>query len=271
MRLRSHLAIWSSLVALYVVSLLLGLKVIPLPKLRSRATPIAWSSWQAPDPEEIPEGHAGDEIRYGLNVFENTPWFAPRYTGNRLTCGDCHVENGTAPYASPLVGMTKIYPTFNRRAGRVISLRRRIQQCFVRSENGLPPAGNSPEMEGLIAYIQWLSRPEPDHKPFSGRGLIELPRLQPNPARGAQIYAMHCAGCHGEDGAGSRPMMPPLWGPESFNDGAGMNNISKMARFVQYNMPQNRRGTLSAQEAYDVSAFIHAQPRPRFNPAYTKY
>jgi len=65
--------------------------------------------------------------------------------------------------------------------------------------------------------------------------------------------------------------MPALWGPESFNDGAGMNGISKMARFVQFNMPQNRRGTLSAQDAYDVAAYIHAQPRPRFNSAYKNY
>jgi len=66
-------------------------------------------------------------------------------------------------------------------------------------------------------------------------------------------------------------MFPPLWGSNSFNDGAGMNGIPKMAAFVQHNMPQNRMGILSAQEAYDVSAYIHAQPRPAFNPAYAKF
>ncbi len=44
-----------------------------------------------------------------------------------------------------------------------------------------------------------------------------------------------------------------------------------MAAFVQHNMPQNRPGILTPQEAYDVSAFIHAQPRPAFNPAYKNY
>jgi thiosulfate dehydrogenase len=50
-----------------------------------------------------------------------------------------------------------------------------------------------------------------------------------------------------------------------------MNGIPKMAAFVQHNMPQNRMGILSAQEAYDVSAYIHAQPRPAFNPVYAKF
>ena len=44
-----------------------------------------------------------------------------------------------------------------------------------------------------------------------------------------------------------------------------------MAAFVKQNMPQNRMGILTAQQAYDVSAFIHQQPRPAFNPAYKNF
>lgn len=272
MKLRSHLAFWFSLAAIYALIVLFGVGYIPLPKLlHTAAKPVVWSAWQAPDPNTIPAGPAGDSIRYGIHLFQETPWYAPQYTGNKLSCSDCHIANGIAPYATPLVGMTTIYPTYNKRAGRVISLRERIQECFVRSENGRPLPKNSREMDALVAYIGWLSQPEPTHKPFIGRGLIELPPLLPDPKRGEQIYAEQCAGCHGENGAGSLPMMPPLWGPGSFNDAAGMATISKMARFVQYNMPQNRRGILSAQDAYDVSAFIHTKPRPRFNPAYKKY
>ena len=50
-----------------------------------------------------------------------------------------------------------------------------------------------------------------------------------------------------------------------------MNGIEKMAAFVQFNMPQNRRGILSAQDAYDVAAFLHTMPRPAFNTAYSRY
>jgi len=160
---------------------------------------------------------------------------------------------------------------YRQRAGRVISLKDRIQECFVRSENGHPLPYDSPQMDALVAYMQWLSRPQPAYRKFFGRGLIDLPPLKPDPKHGAQIYAEHCTGCHGENGAGSLPLMPPLWGPDSFNDGAGMSRVSKMAPFVQYNMPQNRRGILSAQDAYDVSAYIDSKPRPAFNPAYKNY
>ncbi|MGC1781441.1 MAG: c-type cytochrome [Acidobacteriaceae bacterium] len=270
MRLRHHLGIWSALVGVYVLALLLGLGYI---RLRNpfRAKPVVWSAWQTPDSDNIPEGPLGDRIRYGSQIFDQTPWYVPKYTGAMVSCTSCHIQGGIAPYSAPVVGMTRIYPTYNKRAGRVISLRERIQECFVRSENGHPLPEDGPEMRALLAYIGWLSQPEPTHQPFSGRGLIDLPPLQPDPARGEKIYAVQCAGCHGVNGEGSRPLMPPLWGPDSFNDGAGMDRISKMAPFVQYNMPQNRRGILSAQDAYDVSAFIHSKPRPKFNPAYTKY
>jgi len=62
-----------------------------------------------------------------------------------------------------------------------------------------------------------------------------------------------------------------LWGPASFNDGAGMSGVQKMAKFVQHNMPQNAPGSLSPQQAYDLAAYIEGKPRPKMNPAYTKY
>ncbi len=39
-----------------------------------------------------------------------------------------------------------------------------------------------------------------------------------------------------------------------------MNQIAKMAAFVQHNMPQNAPDTLTPQEAYDVAAFVHSKP-----------
>jgi thiosulfate dehydrogenase len=50
-----------------------------------------------------------------------------------------------------------------------------------------------------------------------------------------------------------------------------MNNLQKMAAFVQHNMPQNRMGILSPQDAYDVSASVQLQPRPAFNKAYKHF
>ena len=50
-----------------------------------------------------------------------------------------------------------------------------------------------------------------------------------------------------------------------------MNKPQKMPSFVFHSMPQNAPGTRTAQEAYDVSAYICMQPRPKFDPAYKGY
>ena len=222
-------------------------------------------------PARLPAGPEGESIRLGQNIFDYTPRYAGKYTGNQMSCADCHLQSGRAPYSGPMVGLAHIFPTYNERAGRVIPLSWRIQQCFSRSENGRPPAPDSKEMKALLAYIGWLSPRElAGHAP-PGRGLVNLPKLHSDPGRGAAIYAKHCAACHGSDGAGVPPILPPLWGPDSFNNGAGMNRVPEMAAFVQYNMPQNAPGTLTPQEAYDVAAYINSKPRPKMNHAYEKY
>uniref|UniRef100_E6QKL4 Cytochrome c, class I n=1 Tax=mine drainage metagenome TaxID=410659 RepID=E6QKL4_9ZZZZ len=271
--MKVHGILWVSLglVAIYVGALWFGFSY---PNLRTYAPPAAppgTLAWEAPLSKDIPAGAQGDLIRSGRLIFRATPQFAADHAGNKMSCGDCHVAGGIAPYASPMVGLPARFPMYNKRAGHVISLKDRIQECFTRSENGTPLDYDGPEMRALMAYIEWLSKPEPERKKFVGRGLVKLPELTPNRRRGALIYGEQCAGCHGSNGAGLVPQFPPLWGPDAFNDGAGMNQIPKMAAFIQHNMPQNRTGILTAQEAYDVAAYIHAQPRPAFNPAYKHY
>jgi thiosulfate dehydrogenase len=222
-------------------------------------------------PARIPAGPAGESIRLGQNIFDYTPRFAANYVGNQMNCADCHLQSGRASYSAPMTGLAHIFPTYNERAGRVIPLYRRIQQCFARSENGRPPAPDSKEMKALLAYIRWLSPTGYARHAPRGRGLVNLPKLHGDPGPGAAIYAKQCAACHGADGSGVPPVLPPLWGPASFNEGAGMSRVEKMAAFVQYNMPQNAPGSLSAQEAYDVAAYVNSKPRPKMNPAYEKY
>ncbi len=126
-------------------------------------------------------------------------------------------------------------------------------------------------MIALIAYMQWLSRGWPAGKSFPTRGLVRLPALHGDRVNGAKIYAQQCAVCHQANGAGIPPRFPPVWGPTSFNDGAGMSHVAKMAAFVQHNMPQNHAGSLTAQQAYDVSAYIDSKPRPKFDARYATY
>lgn len=229
------------------------------------------TAWTEPDPASIPSGPVGDNIRKGRLLFTETARYAPDYVGNKLSCNDCHLSAGTAAYAAPMVGMPGLFPMYNQRAAKVISLEDRVQECFTRSENGHPLDYAGPEMMALVAYIHWLSIGQVDGKPFPGRGLVKLPELQPDPASGEKVFKDQCAPCHGSDGAGKPPILPALWGPDSFNDGAGMNQVEKMAAFVEHNMPQNHPGTLTPQQAYDVAAFIHAKPRPRFNREYSRY
>jgi thiosulfate dehydrogenase len=233
--------------------------------------PVHATDWQAPSYASIPDGPRGDSIRRGAAIFNETPLYAADHTPSKISCGNCHAEGGIQPYSAPMVGLPKLFPMFNERAGHMISMKDRIQECFVRSENGKPLDYEGDTMKNLVDYITWLSQPEPGHKEFKGRGLVKLEELTPDPKNGERIYSSQCAGCHGNDGAGRAPMFPALWGKNSFNDGAGMNQVPKMAAFVQHNMPQNRMGILTPQEAYDVAEFVHEQPRPAFNKAFKQY
>jgi thiosulfate dehydrogenase len=93
-----------------------------------------------------------------------------------------------------------------------------------------------------------------------------VPKLEPLPgdtARGRQIFATTCVACHGVDGNGSAAA-PPLWGPRSYNIGAGMARIRNAAAFIHQLMPRDRPGTLTPQQAFDLAAYINSRPRPDF-------
>jgi thiosulfate dehydrogenase len=224
----------------------------------------ASKKWAAPDPSTIPAGPMGDSIRLGMNVFNDTPRYAERYVGNKLSCTHCHIDGGTVSQGMPMVGLPGIFPMYRDREKTVITFEERIEQCFQRSESGHRIPNDGPEMVGLVAYSQWLSKDQVTGKPFPGRGLVTLPELAGDSAKGEKIFGEQCAVCHGADGAGKLPVAPALWGPNSFSDGAGMHQISKMAAFVQHNMPQNAPDSLTPQEAYDVSTFIHSKPHTPF-------
>ncbi len=226
---------------------------------------------QRPDVASIAAGKQGDLIRQGKDIFDQTPTHAKAYVGNRLSCNDCHLQGGTEPKAAPLTGVPGLFPQYSQRAGRVISVGERVQECFVRSENGTPPPLDSPEMNALLAYIESISQGVSKQDALAGRGLAQVPSLTGNADRGAVIYKQRCAACHQDNGAGVPAVFPALWGPDSYNDGAGMNKVPKMAAFLVKAMPPTQLGSLSPQDAYDVATYIHGKPRAKFNPAYSKY
>ena len=122
----------------------------------------------------------------------------------------------------------------------------------------------------MMAYMSWLSTGVPVGVSVAGRGFEKFDNaLLPDRAHGKQIYAAQCASCHGADGQGTRNAeggyaFPPVWGDDSFNVGAGMARMYTAAAFVKHNMPLGQGGTLSAQQALDVAAYLTQQPRPDF-------
>jgi thiosulfate dehydrogenase len=238
---------------------------------RAKGTSVPKAAWAEPDPSKIPATPEGDSIRAGILIFNQTPRYAAAFVGNKLSCADCHARGGMEPFAAPMVGMPGLFPMYKKRGDKVITLEDRVQECFVRSENGHPLQYNGREMLAVVSFIHWLSVGQVEGKPWPGRGFVKLPALEGDVGKGQKVYTDKCAACHGSDGAGKPPILPALWGPDSYNDGAGMNEVPKMAAFVQHNMPQNHPGTLTSQEAYDVAAYVHTKPRPKFNQEYAGY
>lgn len=61
---------------------------------------------------------------------------------------------------------------------------------------------------------------------------------------------------------------PPLWGINSYSTGAGMYQLTKLARFIKFNMPNDKPAgihILSNEQAYDLAAFINSRERRIFD------
>ena len=238
--------------------------------LPATAAEVATVPLRPPPQSAMPDGPLGAAVRLGRSIFVDTQARVKAYLGNGLVCVSCHLDEGRAAYAAPLVGLTGLFPEYRARRGSVESLEQRINDCFLRSMNGKALPSGSPEMIGLLAYTAWLSQGVPTGAEVVGRGFHDIASPSPPDAtRGKALFAAKCAACHGADGQGVRGaqgafVFPPLWGRESFNSGAGMARVSVAAAFVRAKMPLYNAGTLSDQEAYDIAAFFTAQPRPDF-------
>ncbi len=225
---------------------------------------------RAPDEKTIPKGPVGAAIRYGKKVLTETQTYARKYIGNGLNCSSCHLDAGRKPYASPWVGVWGMFPEYRSRNGKVNALQDRVNDCFERSMNGKPLPYDGDEMRGILAYMWWLSKDVPTGVAVRGRGFARAHVSRPaDPKQGQVVYAERCAACHGADGQGREGpngeyLFPALWGPKSFNIGAGMARLNTAAGFVKTNMPLGQGNTLSDGDALDVAAFFTRQPRPDF-------
>lgn len=234
--------------------------------------------WQAPSEEEIPFDSNGDLIRYGRELIVNTSnYLGPKgivaLVSNNMNCQNCHLAAGTQNFANPFSAVASTYPRYRDRSGRVESVEFRVNDCLQRSMNAGTLDSTSTEMRAMVAYLQWVGKKVPEGLKPKGAGTEVLPYLPraADPQKGKMIYTTVCQRCHGASGEGvlkadsTGYVYPPLWGEQSFNIGAGMYQLSRLAGFVKNNMPfgttwQNPQ--LSNEQAWDVAAFVASQQRP---------
>jgi thiosulfate dehydrogenase len=218
---------------------------------------------------DIPSGPFGEMVRLGANIFVHTRGYARKFTGNALSCENCHIDAGRLEYSAPMWAAYVAYPAYRKKNGRVISFAQRLQDCFKYSMNGKAPSRKSKVLLALETYSFFLARGAPTGKSLKGRGYPELssPKKGMSYGRGRVVFREDCALCHGYDGQGRHTEdgtqgFPPLWGGESYNWGAGMANIEMAARFIKANMPLGLGGMLTVQQSWDVASYIDSHIRP---------
>jgi len=263
------------------------LALLPMQAFGQTATPHKEkldTIWTVPEVGALPDDDYGRLVRRGRDLVTATYAHigpdvsdpAKRYAGNNLACGNCHLEAGTKRFGLPIFGLYDAFPRYSAREGTEITIEQRVNSCMTRSMNGRAIPDGAPEMAAFVAYVKFLSSGVPPDQRIPGLGAGNIPELNraADPARGRTIYLAQCAGCHNTDGSGIRRslpttdlgyMVPPLWGPQSFNDGAGMDRLITAANFVHSNMPQGAdylNPVLSPADAWDVAAFVVSQPRP---------
>jgi len=243
------------------------------------------AAWSVPDITVLADDAHGQMVRRGHDLIAQTLALlgpevadpARRFAGNNLNCQSCHLDAGTRQFALPLVGVVEDFPKYRARSGKVNTIEDRINGCLMRSMNGRALPSGDADMAAMVSYLTFLSSGRKAGEEVEGRGLPRIPELSraANPVRGKVVYLDNCVACHGNDGRGKRAgtigdakgyAYPPLWGPDSYNNGAGMARLITAANFVHANMPlgANWQATaLSDADAWDVAAYINSQPRPQ--------
>ncbi|MFN6014219.1 MAG: c-type cytochrome, partial [Flavobacteriales bacterium] len=234
--------------------------------------------WAIPEIHMIENDRDKKLIRYGKELIVHTSQFlGPNGTvsniSNGLNCQNCHLNAGTKIWGNNYAGVASTYPKLRARSGKIETIEKRVNDCIQRSLNGKPLKNDSKEMKAIVAYMKFLGKNVPKDSVPDGTGIYKLHYLNrpADPLKGKAIYAGKCASCHGGNGegvlAGNRKEFtyPPLWGDQSYNSGAGLYRLSRLAGYIRYNMPFGAdflSPKMSVAESWDVAAYINSQPRP---------
>jgi len=233
---------------------------------------------------EISEGSVAEDVEYGYRLLtETSKWIGPmaedpemHFSGNNISCTNCHLKAGTQAGSASWVGVTNRFPQYNGRSNKDITIEDRINGCMERSMNGKKLPKESKEMKAMVAYMGWISEnlPKDREEEFKGYPDLEVPNVAVNLETGKALFTKECMICHGEKGQGllladasNGYQYPPLWGDDSYNDGAGMNRVLTAAQFIKGNMPFGQASynnpKLTDEEAYHLAGYINSFDRPK--------
>lgn len=268
-----------------ILVLLVGFTILlflPPETFNSKATSGSISkSWEVPDIKLIPDNDSAKLITYGRELIRNTSYYlgpkgSVRIMSNGMNCQNCHLDAGTKYFGNNYLAVASTYPKYRSRSGSIESIEKRVNDCFQRSLNGSTLDSTSLEMRAIVAYIQWVGKDVKKGESPEGVGLVALPFLNraADPEIGRILYQQNCVTCHGDHGQGlvtkvdSIRYNPPLWGEHSYNTGAGLYRISRLAAFVKMNMPLGvtyDAPSFSNEQAWDVAAYVSTMPRPTYD------
>jgi thiosulfate dehydrogenase len=221
------------------------------------------------------------QMAFGKDLIARTAfYFGPKgkvgHIANGMNCQNCHNDAGTKFYALNLISTAANYPQYMPRTGDVMSIAGRINGCMERSMNGRALDTTSREIKAMVAYIKSLGKDVAKGQRPAGSSVLKLAYMDKpaDPLKGKAVFVQKCQACHGAKGQGLKVAnsavytYPPLWGKDSYNDGAGLYRITTFAAFVKSNMPFGttyKNPQLTDEEAWNVAAFINSQPRPHFD------
>jgi mono/diheme cytochrome c family protein len=147
-------------------------------------------------------GATGHQLDLGGGLIPMQNWYAPPL----VAAGGAGIADWDRAHIVELLG-TGISPR-----GAAMGP---MAEVVHRSTQYLAPS----DLLAITGYLQSL----PQRTPVPADS--EPPPSAQTLARGAQIYADHCASCHGRDGEGAYPAYPPLAGNRSVTETPAANSI----------------------------------------------
>lgn len=188
-------------------------------------------------------------VRHWEATAEALPTPTPQVDAEVLyatRCVQCHGLTGEGRDVLPLSLCTPVYPD----QANADAVRNQIREG--KPSIGMPacaPDLSDVEVEALVALIEgWRSL-------SSERG-AEAPTRVPDPSRGADLFAWHCAACHGDLGRGGAVVGRAINGPETLE----RYTLDTVKALVRHGPPSKAmpafRDSLSEEDLDDLAALF---------------